>query len=84
MTREELIEFASWLDEGTDYFGKSYIEVKTDEWLKNIVAKPVLCDGCVSKRELLIAYEKQRWFERDWEQSKKEKIKDIDRYLSNL
>lgn len=47
MTREELIEFAMWLDEGTDYFGKSYIEVKTDEWLgikaKNIVAKPVLC-----------------------------------------
>ena len=51
MTREELIEFATWLDEGTDYFGKSYIEVKTDEWLqmkaKNIAAKPVLCDsGC--------------------------------------
>jgi len=51
MTREELIEFATWLDEGTDYFGKSYIEVKTDEWLQmkaeNIVAKPVLGDsGC--------------------------------------
>lgn len=47
MTREELIEFAMWLDEGTDYFGRSYIEVKADEWLeikgKNIVAKPVLC-----------------------------------------
>lgn len=49
MTREELIEFAMWLDEGTDYFGKSYIEVKTDEWLgikaKNIAAKPVLADS---------------------------------------
>ncbi len=33
MTREELIKFAMWLDEGTEYFGKSYIERKTDEYL---------------------------------------------------
>jgi hypothetical protein len=38
MTREELIEFALWLDEATEYFGKSYIERKTDEylWMKKV------------------------------------------------
>jgi hypothetical protein len=34
MTREELIEYALWLDEGTEYFGKVYIEFKTDEYLR--------------------------------------------------
>jgi hypothetical protein len=34
MTREELIEYAMWLDEGTEYFGKGYIEFKTDEYLR--------------------------------------------------
>jgi len=33
MTREQLIEFAMWLDEGTEYFGKTYIETKADEWV---------------------------------------------------
>jgi hypothetical protein len=38
MTREELIKFALFLDEGTEYFGKSYIERKTDEylWIKKV------------------------------------------------
>jgi hypothetical protein len=36
MTRQELIEFAMWLDEATEYFGKSYIERKTDLYLKGI------------------------------------------------
>jgi len=39
MKRQELIDFATWLDEGTDYFGKNYIEAKTDEYLRLHAAK---------------------------------------------
>lgn len=33
MKRSELIAFVSWLDEGTRYYGKEYLQRKTDEWL---------------------------------------------------
>lgn len=57
MTREQLIEFANFLDEGCDLLGKGYIESKTDEWLqkvanKNIVLSDVIsqvCDKCGEK-----------------------------------
>jgi hypothetical protein len=55
MTREELIDFAKWLDDGTDYFGESYIQVKTDEYIKakNIVVKAdvsgSVCNYCKGK-----------------------------------
>ena len=42
MNKKELIELAMFLDEGTDYFGKSYIETKADEWVGNIADKPAV------------------------------------------
>lgn len=39
MTREQLIEFANFLDEGCDLLGKGYIESKTDEWLQKVANK---------------------------------------------
>ena len=39
MTREELIEFAKYLDEGCNLLGEGYIESKTDEYLQNVANK---------------------------------------------
>jgi hypothetical protein len=39
MTREELIEFAKYLDEGCDLLGSGYIESRTDEYLQKVANK---------------------------------------------
>jgi|LakMenEpi03Aug12_release.lakeMendotaPanAssembly.Ray.scaffolds.fasta_scaffold1387197_2 hypothetical protein len=39
MTREELIEFAKYLDEGCNLLGEGYIESRTDEYLQKIANK---------------------------------------------
>jgi YgiT-type zinc finger domain-containing protein len=60
MTREELIEFAKYLDEGCDLLGEGYIESRTDEYLqkvanKNFVLADVsgqVCVHCGKGREM--------------------------------
>ena len=39
MTREELIEFAKYLDEGCNLLGEGYIESRTDEYLQKVANK---------------------------------------------
>jgi hypothetical protein len=57
MTREELIEFAKYLDEGCNLLGEGYIESRTDEYLQKIANKNfVLADV----RGQLIAFLRQQ------------------------
>jgi hypothetical protein len=48
MTREELIEFAKYLDEGCDLLGEGYIESRTDEFLQKMTNK-----NMKTKKEIL-------------------------------
>jgi hypothetical protein len=63
MTREELIEFAMWLHEGTEYFGKSYIERKTDEYLR-MKSKVIEHSGISDK---LICQHPDKTIKTDWD-----------------
>jgi hypothetical protein len=57
MTREELIEFAKYLDEGCNLLGEGYIESRTDEYLQKAANKNfVLADV----RGQLIAFLRQQ------------------------
>jgi hypothetical protein len=54
MTREELIEFAKYLDEGCDLLGEGYIESRTDEYLQKVANKNfVLADVSGSLQDRL-------------------------------
>lgn len=55
MTREQLIEFATFIEGGSELLGKEYIESKTDEWLekqanKNLVQSDVSGSNCSSEK----------------------------------
>ena len=56
MTREELIEFAKYLDEGCDLLSEGYIESRTDEYLQKVANKNFVLADVSGRSELLRSF----------------------------